>query len=117
LYGNITLYDNSKTVIYTTPSNYFTNAGLGEPINVDNGSTFGHDPGPLPYPVQITGEHENDYIQFTYGSLSWTSKDKTGAANCSNGGWNPRNGPVCPNGGTGLEDTPAENQVDCCFPC
>lgn len=29
----------------------------------------------LPYPITITGEHVGDYVQFTYGSLSWRSTD------------------------------------------
>jgi hypothetical protein len=110
LYANITLYDNSKKVIYQTPENYLANGGLGEPINVGNQATF---QGPLSKPVQITGEHEHDYIQFTYGSLSWTSRTTSGSATCQNGGWNPRDGPFCVLG----ENLPAENQLDCCFPC
>ena len=110
LYANITLYDNTKKVIYQTPENYFAKGGLGEPINVGNKATF---QGPLSQPVQVTGEHEKDYIQFTYGSLSWTSRTTSGPANCHNGGWNPCDGPFCVLG----ENLPAENQVDCCFPC
>ncbi|KAN0087078.1 hypothetical protein V8E54_000766 [Elaphomyces granulatus] len=106
LYANITLYDNSKK----TPENYLANGGLGEPINAGNAATF---QGPLSQPVQITGEHDHDYIQFTYGSLSWTSRTTSGPANCHNGGWNPCDGPFCVLG----ENLPAENQVDCCFPC
>ena len=123
LYANITIKDGSNNIIYTTPSNLLDNSGLGEPINVGNGSTFGSNPGPLPNPIQITGEHKNDYIQFTYGSLSWTSRDKTGVANCTNGGWDPRDGPLCyisidSNGNPkNTLNEHAENQVDCCFPC
>lgn len=65
---------------------------LGMPINVGNPYSF------LPtlsLPIVITGEHEGDYIQFTQGDLSWTSRTTTGVANCTNGGWDPRDGPVC----------------------
>jgi hypothetical protein len=113
LYANITMYDNDKNTIYQTPPDYpgLTNgAGLGQRINSDNGATF---QGPLPQAIQITGEHDKDYVHFTYGSVSWTSRTTKGLANCKNGGWNPRDGPVCIDG---LGD-PAENQIDCCFPC
>ena len=110
LYANITMYDNAKNMIYETPQNYFANGGLGEPINSGNGATF---QGPLPQAIAITGEHKNDYVQFTYGSVSWTSRTTSGPATCKNGGWNPRDGPIC----LGSLTDPAENQMDCCFPC
>ncbi|GAM39469.1 esterase family protein [Talaromyces pinophilus] len=110
LYANITLLDNLKNVIYQTPGSDFQNGDLGDPINVGNGTTV---QGPLPYSLAITGEHEHDYIQFTYGSLSWQSKEPNGGAQCTVGGWNPRDGPECE-----ITDyAAAENQMDCCFPC
>ena len=36
----------------------------------------------------ITPESENDYVQFTIGTQSWSSSDK---AICTVGGWDPRN--------------------------
>jgi hypothetical protein len=113
LYANITLLDNNKNTIYQTPPQDLANGGLGDPINVGNGTTI---QGPLPNTMAITGEHQNDYIQFTYGSLSWTSRTTSGPATCSNGGWNPRDGPAC-FVGFGIGYQPAENQMDCCFPC
>ncbi|KAL9077076.1 MAG: hypothetical protein Q9157_003499, partial [Trypethelium eluteriae] len=112
LYANITLLDNNKATIYQTSTDG-AHADWGEPINAGNGSTI---QGPLPYPIQIIGEHENDYVQFTYGSASWTSRTDSGPANCANGGWNPRDGPVCGTEFLG-QWQPAENQMDCCFPC
>ncbi|QKX55227.1 uncharacterized protein TRUGW13939_02319 [Talaromyces rugulosus] len=91
LYTNIILLDNSKNVIYRTPASYFDNNGLGDPINEANGTTVQD---PLPYSLAITREHENDYIQFIYGDLSWQSKSTNGEAQCIVGGWNPRDGPV-----------------------
>ncbi|KUJ15589.1 esterase family protein [Mollisia scopiformis] len=113
LYANITLVDNNKRVIYQTPPQYFTNNGLGDPINNGNGTTI---QGPLPSSIAITGEHQNDYIQLVYGVLSWTSRTTSGTASCKVGGWNPRDGPFCGND-LGLVAQPAENQMDCCFPC
>lgn len=113
LYANITLRDNSEKVIYQTPASYFFNKGLGDPINDGNGTNV---KGPLPSPLSITGEHENDYVQFTYGTLSWTSKKANGKAKCTNGGWDPRGGPGCDRNLLAA-DLPAENQMDCCFPC
>ena len=69
----------------------------------------------LPNAIIITGEHENDYVQFTYGSLSWTSRTTTGSATCSNGGWDPRDGPICDERTGDNED--AVNNMDCSFPC
>lgn len=37
----------------------------------------------LPNPLIITGEHENDHVQSTYGSLSWQSKISNGGASCT----------------------------------
>lgn len=34
-------------------------------------------------PPAIPGEHGHDYIQFTYGSLSWQSKEPNGGAQCT----------------------------------
>lgn len=113
LYANITLLDNNKAVIYQTPEEFFDNGGLGDPINDGDGTTI---QGLLPNSLAITGEHEHDYIQFEYGSLSWQSKGPNGGAQCTVGGWNPRDGPVCDEGLL-PEDLPTENQMDCCFPC
>ena len=60
------------------------------------------------------GEHENDYIQFTIGGLSWESRTPNGGASCSVGGWHPRDGPICDEDGT---QQAAINEMDCCFPC
>lgn len=112
LYANTTLLDNNKKIIYQTPASFFDNSGLGQPINVGSGAII---QGPLPNPIAITGEHENDYIQFTYGGLSWQSRTPNGGGSCGVGGWDPRDGPVCDDG-LGITQ-PALNQMDCCFPC
>ena len=115
LFANITLVDNNKNVIYQTPATDFAYGELGEPINTDDGATI---QGPLPNPLAITGEHEHDYIQFTYGGLSWQSDQASGGAQCSVGGWNPRDGPVCDRvGELPPPDMPGETQMDYCFPC
>jgi len=51
----------------------------------------------LPYLVVVTGEHVNDYVQFAYSSLRWTSKDtdQTKQAWCNAGGWDPPDGGSC----------------------
>ena len=109
LYAIVKLYDNDKTVIGETPTNA-TNP-IGEPINTSDPYNFASK---LPNAIVITGEHENDYVQFTYGGLSWTSRTTTGPATCSNGGWDPRDGPVC---GLRIGDQNAVNNMDCTFPC
>lgn len=58
---------------------------LGMSINV--GDTYSFNPLQLPAIMMITGEHEGDYIHFTRGDMSWTSRTTTGVATCRNGGW------------------------------
>ena len=50
-------------------------------------------------PVTITGEHEGDYVQFTYGSISWRSTDnQQGTVGwCSVGDWD-NSQQHCPDG-------------------
>ena len=106
LFAVITMYDNAKTVIGTTSS---PAGSLG--VSISTAYSF---ISTLASPMVVTGEHENDYIQFTIGALSFTSRTTTGSATCSNGGWDPRNGPQC---GGRAGNVNAENQVDCSFPC
>ena len=83
----------------------------GEGINDGSSYTF---ISKLPNPIVVTGEHEHDYIQFTYGGLSWRSKTPNGGAYCNNGGWDPRDGPIC---GLAYGNQDAVNNMDCFFPC
>ena len=106
LFATITMLDNAKTVIGTTT---VTGGAVGVSINTAYSFIS-----KLSSPMVVTGEHENDYIQFTIGTLSFTSRTTTGSANCSNGGWDPRNGPQC---GGRAGNVNAKNQVDCSFPC
>ena len=91
LFANITMYDNNKAVIGQTAIDPTKNP-IGDPINTSDPYSFSSK---LSQPMIVTGEHANDYVQFTIGSLSFTSRTTTGPATCSNGGWNPRDGPVC----------------------
>lgn len=90
LYGNVVLKDNNKNVIGQTvidndhPNGYAM--GDGSPYSFTS---------VLPHPLVITGEHEHDYVQFTYGSLSWQSMTPNGGGTCTVGGWDPRDGPIC----------------------
>lgn len=89
LYAVITIYDSKHNVIGQTPTNatYY-----GAPINTGDPYSM---TSKLADPLVVVGEHENDYIQFTLGSLSWTSRSTQAPYFASNGGWNPRDGPVC----------------------
>ena len=109
LYAIVKLYDNNKSVIGQTPTDS-ANAN-GEPINTSDPYNFDSK---LPDVIVITGEHKKDYVQFNYGGLSWTSRTTTGLATCSNGGWDPRDGPSC---GLPFGDQNAVNNMDCSFPC
>lgn len=94
------MVDNNKNEIGFTVTNPDENP-LGESINPSDPYSFTSE---LPYTLIIVGEHENDSVQFTYRSLHWTSRTKSGLPNCRNGGWYPVDGPVC-NGNSG--NTPA----------
>ena len=90
LYGNIVLKDNDKKIIGQTVLDDDHPIGY----DMDNSSPYTFT-SVLPHPLVITGEHENDYVQFTYGDLSWQSKQPNGGATCNVGGWDPRDGPLC----------------------
>ncbi|KAF7904645.1 hypothetical protein EAF00_001979 [Botryotinia globosa] len=65
----------------------------------------------LPFPLVITPElngNPSDYIQFVYGSQSWTTSVNSGMPNCSVGGWT--------NPGTSLGAISNRN-MDCYFYC
>ena len=89
LYAVVTIYDNDKNVIGQTPTNA---TYAGAPINAADPYSMSSN---LTDPLVVVGEHENDYIQFTLGSQSWTSKSAQAPYFAKIGGWNPRDGPVC----------------------
>ncbi len=109
IFAIVTLYDDNKNVIGQTPTD--DEHPIGKAINVKDPYNFDSK---LPQVIVITGEHENDYVQFAYGNLQWTSRTTNGPATCSNGGWDPRDGPVCD---LRFGDQNAVNQMDCSFPC
>ena len=84
LSANITMYDNDKNVIGQTDQ-----SGNGPAINIKDPLSF---TSKLAQPMVVVGEHENDYIQFTIGTLSFKSSDTN---MCHVGGWDPRDGPSC----------------------
>jgi hypothetical protein len=107
LFAIINLKDGRGADIGDTP----TTNPIGAGINDGGSYTFNSK---LPNPLVVTGEHKNDYVQFTYGGLSWQSKTPNGGAHCDVGGWDPRQGPQC--GGL-FGDQNAVNNMDCFFPC
>ena len=111
LYAIVNLKDGAKNDIGdTSVSDSSDPFGVG----IDDGASYNFNNSELPYPLVVTGEHKNDYIQFTYGSLSWQSKTPNGGGSCNVGGWDPRDGPVC---GLRTGNTNAVNNMDCFFPC
>ena len=90
LYGKVVMKDNNKAIIGQTVIDDDHPIGYA----MDDGNPYSFD-SKLPNPLVITGEHKNDYVQFTYGSLSWQSKKPNGGGTCTVGGWDPRDGPVC----------------------
>ena len=110
LYATLKLLDNNKNVIGQTnnpPSVLGVSINANNPLSLDS---------KLPHPLVITGEHEGDYVQFTYGSVSWNTTTPSDGGNCNTGGWNPRGGPACDGGKAGIL-TNSERQMDCSFPC
>ena len=107
LFAIINLKDGAGKDIGDTP---VASGSVGVGINDGAGYVFSSD---LPYPLVITGEHEYDYIQFTYGNLSWQSRKPNGGGRCNVGGWDPRDGPVC----AAKRPVFAINNMDCFFPC
>jgi hypothetical protein len=90
LFAIVNVLDNNKNSIGDTPTG--PGSPLGAPINTADPYSF---TSKLPMPLVIVGEHQHDYVQFTYGNWQRTSRTKDGPANCSNGGWDPRSGPMC----------------------
>ena len=90
LYGKITMKDNNKAIIGQTDNDDDHPIGYA----MDDGNPYSFE-SKLPHPLVITGEHKSDYVQFTYGDLSWQSKTPNGGGSCTVGGWDPRDGPVC----------------------
>ena len=90
LWGVVKMFDNDKNVIGQT----ITDADHPIGYAMDDGNSYSFT-SKLPQPLVITGEHENDYVQFTYGGLSWQSKTPNGGGSCTVGGWDPRDGPIC----------------------
>jgi hypothetical protein len=100
LYASIKLLDNGKNVIGTTA---LVNNDMGPSIN--DADPFSMDR-LLPYPLVVTGEHEGDYIQFSYDGLAWKSTDSNGAGNCKQGGWD-----------SSYSSCEQFREMDCSFPC
>lgn len=110
LFADVTVMDSENNVIGKTAVN--ATYPLGMPINV--GDTYAFLVNDSSTQLMITGEQAGDYIQFTLGSLSWKSRTTTGVATCSNGGWDPRDGPIC---GQRYGNQNAKNRIDCQVPC
>lgn len=75
LYGNLLTYrfaiflkDNNKAIIGQTANDDDHRIGYA----MDDSDSYSFN-SKLPNSLVITGEHENDYVQFTYGTLSWHS--------------------------------------------
>jgi hypothetical protein len=83
LYGDISVFDAAGTWVGGTN---------GDKVSINAGNLLFLS-SKLTDQLVVTGEHTQDYVQFTYGSSSWTSMDtdqtvKTGW--CVNGGWNKK---------------------------
>lgn len=93
LYAAVTITGPGGQKIYTSPS---STSSPGQPINAAHSlslQAYG-----LSDTLVITGEHTHDYIQFSYGAISWTSSTTDGKANCTLKGanWNQKGPSGCP---------------------
>lgn len=79
--------DNNKAIIGSTVNDDDHPIGYG----MNDGNPYSLS-SRLPNPLIITGEHENNYVHFTYGSLSRQGKIPNGGASCTVGGWDPEMG-------------------------
>lgn len=84
------MYDDAKNVIGQTVVDSDHPIGYA----MDDGNPYNFQ-STLADPLVITGEHKNDYVQFTIGALSWQSRTPNGGASCRVGGWDPKDGPMC----------------------
>lgn len=84
------MFDNSKAVISQTVTD--NDHPMGYLMDASSSYSF---TSKLPPTLETPGEHENDYVQFAYGSLSWQSKTLDGGARCEVGGWDSKGGPTC----------------------
>ena len=109
LFAVINLEDGAGNDIGDTSVNPSTDP-IGQGINGGSSYPF---TSKLPSPLVVTGEHENNHIQFTYGGRNRQSKTPNGSAYCNNGGWDPRDGPIC---GQRFGNQNAVNNTDCFFP-
>lgn len=93
LYAEVKITDADGKEIYTTPQ---STHGPGQPIN--NAHPLSLQENGMKHALVITGEHTNDYIQFSYGLTSWTSGTTDGDAQCTLKGedWSENGPPGCP---------------------
>ncbi|KAK5010505.1 hypothetical protein LTR28_009489 [Elasticomyces elasticus] len=78
LYALVTITNAGGKDVYVSPRSTHS---PGQPINDAHPLSLEADG--LTNPLVITGEHTNNYIQFAYGSTSWTSGTTGGTAHCS----------------------------------
>lgn len=110
LFAIINLKDGAGNDIGNTKVDQKKNS-FGDGINADSSLSFNSK---LPHALVITGEHQNDYIQFIYDGLSWQSKTPDGGAHRNKGGWDPKGGAAC---NFRFATQNAVYNMDCFFPC
>ncbi|UNI17167.1 hypothetical protein JDV02_003543 [Purpureocillium takamizusanense] len=108
LYASVKIIDASGKPVYTSPGSAHS---PGQPIN-DSHPLKLKESG-MDNTLTMIGEHTNDYIQFSYGSTSWTSTDTNGDASCKLVGNNwDKDGPKgCPNA------MAVTRTFECQYPC
>ncbi|KAF2501532.1 SGNH hydrolase [Lophium mytilinum] len=110
LSAEVEIRDNSGTVVGTSEGRKAINDNA--PLRLSS---------KLPQDLVITGEHQGDYVQFTYGSLHWTSGDKKDGddddAYCILGDWDPRSIIEWINLCETFPNALRDRQMDCWFKC
>lgn len=105
--GNITLWDNNKTILYQTSQGTVYD---GDAMSADKPLSI---QGPLPNALQAVGGLYTGIVKFKYGDISWESGTPSGGAQCNVG---PTEGDsfYCQ---TSMWLATMDTPIDCSFPC
>lgn len=106
LCASMTITSSTGSKLYTTPQSAHS---PGQPINAAHALSIQEEG--MPKPLVVVGEHTNDYIQFTYGDVSWKSSDETGKGHCKLKGDNWKAPEGCPNA------MMSTREFECEYPC
>lgn len=108
LYAEMKITGSGGNTLYSTPGSAHS---PGQPINAAHALSIQEEG--MPKPLVVVGEHSGDYIQFTYGDVSWKSGDTSGKGHCKLKGndWDKKGPQGCPNA------MASSREFECEYPC